>query len=110
MLLDIRTKEEFCRGHLPGAKLVPTQLPVDMEAKLLPARELSIMEDILWNVTRHLSKLELIQVYCKKGKRAGLAVEMLLKMGFKNVVSLGSIETMVKNDPGLKLCYCQNIH
>ena len=49
-------------------------------------------------------------VYCKKGIRAKIAVDILKKQGMKNVISLGGVErgklkkTLDNNQ--IKLCTC----
>lgn len=88
LLLDIRTKEEYCKGHVQGAILVPTALPP------LSDREIQTLKDQLWWATKQYAtnKNVPIVLYCKKGKRAGVAKEMLNEMGFKNVLNWGGVE------------------
>jgi rhodanese-related sulfurtransferase len=89
VVLDIRTHAEYCRGHLPGAILVKTPLP-------------PILSDVRDGLRRELSKTMKsvganfdtpVIVYCKKGVRAGVAMQMLKQMGYRNVSSLGGVET-----------------
>ena len=70
VILDVRTPEEFARGHVPNAILIPhTEL----------ASRISELGT---------GKGEPIVVYCESGKRAGMAGEILLEAGFSNVFHL----------------------
>ena len=70
IILDVRTKEEFDNGHIPGAKLVPVQvLPMKLN-------ELSGYKD------------KPILVYCASGGRRPRAVETLADDDFKNIYHL----------------------
>jgi phage shock protein E len=86
VILDIRTPEEYARGHLVGAVLVPTPLPP------LDTRQRFDLWSKLREVTTDKSTIEPLFVYCKKGVRAGMAKHMLEQMGFTRVVSLGGVE------------------
>lgn len=85
VVLDIRTFEEFARGHLPGAVLVPTPFPP------LDQLQQTTLKEQLRALLEGATKKRKIYVYCKKGKRAKVAVKMLKKMGF-DVTSLGGVE------------------
>jgi phage shock protein E len=61
LLLDVRTPEEFAQGHLPGAVLIPHDQ--------LAARLDEIDRD-RW-----------VLVYCRSGKRAGTAQDILEDAG-----------------------------
>lgn len=109
IVLDIRTKEEFCEGHLCGAWHVKTKLPpldnADRHRLLLKLR----------------AKLESypettpIIIYCKKGIRAEIAKDMLEMMGYRNVATLGGVEieplrsimTGKTKLKGLDVCFCK---
>lgn len=86
MILDIRTPQEFARGHVPGAINVPTPPP---PLKRVGRRRLRAK---LRRVTKSISKSTQIYVYCKKGIRAGIAKRMLTNMGFRHVTNLGGVE------------------
>lgn len=72
-LIDVRTPQEFARGHLPGARNVelarittlPTIVP-DKSAKLF--------------------------LYCRSGRRSGIATEYMRSLGYGNVTSMGGIK------------------
>ena len=71
MLLDVRTAEEFAAGHLPGAKNIPyDQIPSRI-------KELKSAQD------------NEIVVYCRTGRRAGIAIDTLSGAGFRK---LGHLE------------------
>ena len=63
LVLDVRTPEEFAKGHLPGAVLIPhDQL----------AARLSELDHDRW-----------VLVYCHSGRRATLAQTLLDEHGFE---------------------------
>lgn len=98
LILDIRTDEEYCSGHIIGAILVPTPLPP------LNKNNLVYLFNFLDNLLKGRSRSSPIYVYCKKGIRAGLALQFLRSMGFTNVISLGGVKTdplmgLIKKDP-----------
>ena len=67
MIIDVRTEDEFLAGHVPGARLIPHTRMADY------AKTLAGMKD------------EPIVLYCKSGKRAGMAAETLEKAGFSKI-------------------------
>lgn len=101
VILDIRTYDEFCSGHICGAKLVSTPLPPLNNNQLHTLRK-KLKEIVEKNPYKKFA------VYCKKGIRAGLTVNILKSMNI-NVVSLGGVL-----DPALRdyikenACYCYN--
>jgi len=77
LLLDVRTREEFEKGHLGGAVLVPH---TELEGRL---------DEVAKQVDGKSSHP--IVVYCRSGKRAGTAKEILLKAGYTQVTNLGGM-------------------
>ena len=75
ILLDVRTQGEFDDGHIDAAKLIPhDQLASRMdEVRKLAGDDLG----------------KPIVLYCRSGKRAGLAKQVLLDQGFTHVTNLG---------------------
>ena len=67
LLLDVRTPEEFAKGHVPGA----INIPYDA----LPAR-LGELEG---------GKDRAVVVYCESGRRAGKAESTLAENGYTNL-------------------------
>lgn len=70
LLLDVRTANEFNRGHIQGATLLPLQ---DLQ---LRAGELEQYKN------------QPILIYCATGNRSTTASKILLDMGFKDVMNL----------------------
>jgi rhodanese-related sulfurtransferase len=70
VVLDVRTPEEFAEGHLPGAVNIPNAELAARVAELEGARAKDIV------------------VYCRTGKRAGEALGVLGKAGFKRLYHL----------------------
>lgn len=71
-LIDVRTKEEFTRGHISGAKNIPLG-------------ELDSRVGELGN------KDGPVVVYCRSGARSRAARSTLEKAGFSRVVDLGAM-------------------
>ena len=67
-VLDVRTPEEFSRGHLPGA----VNIPIDA----LPSRVVELPRD------------REIAAYCQVGQRGYLATRILRQKGF-NAADIG---------------------
>ncbi len=70
LLLDVRTREEFDRGHLPGARLLPHDELAARLGELEEARD------------------EPVVVYCERGGRASAAARVLREAGFRDVREL----------------------
>jgi rhodanese-related sulfurtransferase len=71
-LIDVRTKKEFDKAHIPGARSIP--LPELRASKVLRDRKLSATEPLY--------------VICRSGGRGQQACERFLKAGFSNVVNV----------------------
>lgn len=83
IILDIRSKQEFLKGHICGANHIETPLPP------LSDQQLNTLYTTLFNL--NIKKDTPIMVYCKKGIRSKLATDMLRDIGFKNVIDLGGV-------------------
>ena len=70
-LLDVRTKEEYNQGFIPTATLLP-------------------LDELLKENFKGLPKDVLICVYCRSGRRSGIAKKILKKAGYK-VKNIGGI-------------------
>ncbi len=68
VLLDVRSSEEFAAGHIKGA----INIPHDQLAERLA----------------ELPKSEGLILYCRSGRRAGLAAAVLQQAGFKELYEL----------------------
>ncbi|MBL4682116.1 MAG: rhodanese-like domain-containing protein [Pseudomonadales bacterium] len=70
ILLDVRTANEFAKGHVPGARNISHDL---LAGKL---------------VELGFDKAQPIVVYCRSGRRAGIAEDILRDAGFTNLKHL----------------------
>ena len=70
MILDVRTKEEYDKGHIHGS----VHLPVDDVEEMAEA----ILTD----------KNATIYTQCKSGVRSARAAETLLRKGYRNVKNM----------------------
>ena len=73
IILDVRTREEYDEGHIPGA----TQISYEEIAEKA--------EEVLTD------KDQLILVYCRSGRRSKLAAEILVGLGYTNIKEFGGI-------------------
>jgi phage shock protein E len=72
--IDVRSADEFQSGHVNDAVNIPyTEIGTRIG-------EVSADKD------------DLIFVYCRSGRRSGIARETLLEIGYTNVVNLGGLE------------------
>lgn len=71
-ILDVRTQHEYLRGNIKGS----INIPVDL-----------IAQDVVKTIA---DKKETIYVYCLSGSRSVLAVDLMMKMGYKNVFNMTS--------------------
>ena len=72
--IDVRTPEEFASGHLEGAHNIPYE-----------------------NINAGVAALGLdqdtpIYLYCRSGRRSGIATETLGKTGYNRVTNVGRLE------------------
>ena len=104
VFLDIRTRKEYCSGHICDSILVKTSLPP------LTERQITILSNKLKNISDKLDKDKKVYVYCKKGIRAKIAVDILKKQGMRNVTSIGGVERgklkKILDNNQIKMCKC----
>lgn len=74
--LDVRTTEEYATGHIEGAINIPHNEIAQRIAEL------------------DLDKATPIVLYCKSGRRAGIALETLTNMGYSQVTNEGGYEAI----------------
>ena len=72
VLLDVRTREEYRQGRIPGSKNIPLNEIVKAEQEL-PEKDVPLF------------------VYCFSGARSSQAVSKLKQMGYSNVKNIGGI-------------------
>ena len=75
-VVDVRTQDEWNRGHLEGALHIEWQ-------------------DIL-QLSSDINKDKKIYLYCRSGNRSGKATKILEDAGYINVVNAGSIQEASK--------------
>ena len=73
LVIDVRTMQEWDRGHLASAKRVEWQ---DIQ---------SVIGSLASSITQH------VVVYCRSGQRSGKAKEILDAMGYTHVTNAGSL-------------------
>jgi len=79
--IDVRTSDEFNAGHIKGAVNIPFEE--------IGARINEVTNDK--NATIHL--------YCRSGRRSGIALETLQAQGFTKAINEGGYEDIVKKHP-----------
>jgi phage shock protein E len=72
--LDVRSAEEFDQGHVSTALNIPYEE--------VPARIFEVTDD----------KDAVLYLYCRSGRRAGIAKQALEEMGFAQVINLETLE------------------
>lgn len=78
ILIDVRTEKEFKQGHLKNAINIPHT-------------------EIKEKIKNHAKdKEEKIILYCRSGRRSGIAKKILEGMGYKNVINAGAYEKLKK--------------
>jgi len=78
VVIDVRTPQEFQAGHVPGALLIPYE---QIGQKIASA---------------NVAKDDHVVLYCRSGRRSGIAMSTLKSMGFSNVENYGSLEQAQK--------------
>lgn len=73
-VIDVRTEAEWQAGHIEGAILIPYDQ--------IKARIGTVTQD----------KSAPIALYCRSGRRSGIALQALKELGYVNVENLGSLQ------------------
>ena len=90
LLVDVRTKEEYDEGHIPGAGCMPVEDICDcLYDEALGERGL----DVIANARgMELSDdASVIVLYCRSGNRSAKAAEHMEALGYTNVYDAGGI-------------------
>jgi phage shock protein E len=74
--IDVRTAEEYQAAHLPGAINIPYE---QISTRIAEAT---------------VDKNAVIQLYCKSGRRSGIALDTLKQQGYLQVFNAGAFETL----------------
>ncbi|MDR0249762.1 MAG: rhodanese-like domain-containing protein [Burkholderiales bacterium] len=77
-LIDVRSPQEFAEGYLVGA--------VNIDYREIVAKIGSVTSD----------KNARIELYCRSGRRSGIAQNSLREAGYQNAVNLGGFEALRK--------------
>jgi len=77
LLIDVRSPDEYASGHLDRAINIPHDKIAQRIAEISRAKDQSVV------------------VYCKSGRRAGLAEATLREHGFTRVINAGGYESLV---------------
>lgn len=83
VIIDNRTEAEFRAGHIEGAKLVPYDVIAEKIKEVVPDKNAKII------------------LYCRSGRRSGIALQTLNSLGYKNVENYGAMHT-AKEKLGIK--------
>ena len=73
VLLDVREKDEYDAGHIPGAILIPHGEISERAENVIVNKDVQIL------------------VYCRSGRRSKIASESLLELGYTNIKEFGGI-------------------
>lgn len=76
--IDVRTAEEFNQGHVSGAINIPFE----------------VIGNEIASVSRDVDTD--IRVYCRSGRRSGVAKDTLNGLGYENVINEGGYEDILK--------------
>ncbi|HOF27377.1 MAG TPA: rhodanese-like domain-containing protein [Clostridia bacterium] len=73
IILDVRTKDEYKGGHIPGAVLLPNESIGKETIDILPDKD------------------QIILIYCRSGRRSKEAAAKLVNLGYTNIYEFGGI-------------------
>lgn len=81
MVLDVRTPEEFAAGHLVNAVNIPFEQVAAEFAKRGIAKDTSVV------------------LYCRSGRRSGIATDALVAAGYTKTYNGGGYQTLAETQP-----------
>lgn len=81
MVLDVRTPEEFAAGHLVNAVNIPFEQVAAEFAK------------------RGIAKDTPVVLYCRSGRRSGIATDALVAAGYTKTYNGGGYQTLAETQP-----------
>ena len=81
LLVDVRSEEEFAKGHIEGA--------VNIEWDKTDALQAAIGDD----------RQRPVVFYCRSGNRAGKSITELKTRGYSNIFNATGIEAMLETKP-----------
>lgn len=74
IIVDVRREDEYVKGHIPDAVLVPNETMKEEAETKLPDKEATYL------------------VYCRSGNRSAQASKVLNELGYKNIYDFGGIQ------------------
>ena len=76
IILDVRERDEYDSGHIPGSVLLPVgTIDEDTAAEVIPETDSTVL------------------VYCRSGNRSKTASSALADLGYTNIYEFGGINT-----------------
>jgi phage shock protein E len=82
-IIDVRTEQEYNSGNIQGSYLMPFDVISSKITAVVPNKDSKII------------------LYCRSGRRSGIAEKTLKDMGYKNVENYGSMQA-AKDRLGIK--------
>ncbi len=75
ILIDVRTQEEFDEKHIDGAILMPYDEISTLISEQIEDKDTKVI------------------LYCRSGRRSGIAAQSLLELGYKHIYDLGAMSS-----------------
>ena len=76
LVIDVRSAQEYSSGHIDRAINIPE----------------TVIENEIENYTK--DKSQKILLYCRSGRRSGIALNILTNLGYTNVENIGGYEAV----------------
>lgn len=76
VLIDVRTEQEFAEGALPGATRIETENLAERIAAIAPDKDAPVV------------------LYCRSGRRAAAAQDLLQELGYSQVINAGGYQDL----------------
>ena len=73
IIVDVRRRDEYDAGHIPGAILIPNESIGTEQPEQLPDKD------------------QILLIYCRSGRRSKEAAQKLADMGYTNIYEFGGI-------------------
>ncbi|MBV4436159.1 rhodanese-like domain-containing protein [Clostridium tyrobutyricum] len=77
LLVDLRTPTEFSQGHIMKSK----NIPIEVFKKVILKMNLDLKSPII--------------LYCRSGRKSGIAASILYNLGFRKIYNLGGINNWI---------------
>ncbi len=78
-LLDVRSREEYENGYRE-------------DAINLPVEDIYNNTEYAESILKNIAKDDEIRLYCASGSRAEIAKQLLIGLGYTNVINLGGLD------------------